>query len=62
MNELTFKQILEFKEPTPVWVSGIDEYGLARGCEVMFFDHASLFVSQILRNGGKIYKVKVARK
>lgn len=32
MKGLTFKQMLGFKEPTSMWMSGIEEYGLARGC------------------------------
>ena len=60
MKELTYHQMLAFKEPTPVWVSGVNEYGLALGYEVMFFGHDSWYVSQIFQEGGKIYKAKAA--
>ena len=62
MNELTYRQMLDFKKPTPVWVTERNEYGLAFGQEVMFFGGGHFHILYILQGGGKIYKAKVARK
>lgn len=61
MNELTYHQMLDFKEPTPVWVTERNEYGLAFGQEVMFFGGGRWPILHILQHSGKIYKAKVTK-
>ncbi|BDF66564.1 hypothetical protein CE91St43_05360 [Oscillospiraceae bacterium] len=61
MNELTYKQMLDFKKPAPVWVTERNEYGLAFLHEVMFFGGGRWPILYILQHGGKIYKAKVAK-